>query len=131
MNKERHLHNTVAARKALLQCAPIIIGSTIDPLDLSRRALSREIISEDVYKKVKDRHSRDTTKERMGYIIDELTDRIRYDEDGSIFSTFLSILGEMGRNDLVNKVKEKYKGDIHKYTQCAVFEYFLYRYLSH
>ena len=55
MNKGRHLRNTVAARRALVQCAPIITGSTIDPLDLSRCALSKEIISEDVDKKVKDR----------------------------------------------------------------------------
>ena len=116
MNKVRHLHNIVAARRALVQCAPIITGSTIDPLDLSRCALSKEIISEDVDKKVKDRHSGDSTKERMDYIIDELKDRISYDKDGSIFPTFLNILGEMGRNDLVDKVEEKYKGDIHTYT---------------
>lgn len=83
-----HLHNTAAAKRALAQCAPIITGSTIDPLDLSRHALSKEIISEDVYKKVKDKHSRDTAKERMDYIIEELKDRISYDKDGSIFQIF-------------------------------------------
>ena len=118
MNEERHFYNIAAAKKALAYCAPLIIESMIDPVVLSRHALSKEIISKDVSKNVKDRYSRDTREERMEKIIDELEDQISYDNDNDIFEIFVGILRELGRNGLADKIEEKYKtGYIYMYTR--------------
>ena len=43
------------AERALVRCTDIIVESTIDPFILARKLYSKEIISEDVYKRVQDK----------------------------------------------------------------------------
>ena len=87
------------AERALVRCTDIIVESTIDPFVL----VTKEIISEDVYKKVKDKASRDTNGERLDIILDELKDRVKY--DAGIFTKFVEILRvKLNRNDLADEI---------------------------
>ena len=91
------------AVSALVQCTDIVVESTIDPIVLARKLYSKQIISEDVYKKVKDKVSRDTNEERLETILDELKDRVKY--DACIFTKFVDILREkLNRNDLADEI---------------------------
>ena len=47
--------NSEMARRALVQSTDTIVESNIDPFILARKAYSKEIISEDVYKVVRDK----------------------------------------------------------------------------
>ena len=91
------------AVRALVQCTDIIVESTINPIVLARKLHSKEVISEDVYKKVKDKVSRDTNEERLDTILDELKDRVKHNP--GIFTKFLDILREkLNRNDLADEI---------------------------
>ena len=100
--------NTDIARKALIQCTARIVNSTVEPFDLVIKLYSKEIIPEDIYKKVKDRQSRDTTKEHLDLILEHIKDRINL--DGSIFKLFVDTLRELSRNDLADLIMTKYEG---------------------
>ena len=65
------------ARKALVQCTDIIVESTIDPIVLARKLYSEEVISENVYKRVRDMACRDTNEQRLEIILDDIKDRVR------------------------------------------------------
>ena len=73
-----------------------------------RKVYSKEIISKDVYKRVRDIESRDTSEERLEKILDDIGDRIKY--DANVFVTFLDVLIELGRKDLADIIMAKYKG---------------------
>ena len=91
------------AVRALVQCTDIIVESTINPIVLARKLHSKEVISEDVYKKVKDKVSRDTNEERLDTILDELKDRVKHNP--GIFTKFVDILREkLNRNDLADEI---------------------------
>ena len=91
------------AVRALVQCTDIVVESTIDPIVLARKLYSKQIISEDVYKKVKDKASRDTNEERRDTILDDIKDRVKYDI--GTLSIFVEILREnLKRNDLADKI---------------------------
>ena len=100
-------------RKALVKSTNIIVESNIDPIALARRLHSEEIISENVYKIVKDKKTGDTSTDRLDYILDDLKDRVKH--NASAFMIFLDILRDDGlnRQDLADKVMSKYKGMIY------------------
>ena len=103
--------NSVIARRALIQCTIIIVESNIDPITLARNLYSEEIISVDVYKRVKDRSTRDTNADRLDIILDFIKDRVKYDV--SIFTKFVDILKDLNRQDLADTITSKYKGITH------------------
>ena len=89
--------------RALVQCTDVIVESTIDPIVLARKLYSKEVISEDVYKRVKDKSSRDTNEERLETILDDIKDRVKY--DAGILTKFVDILREkLNRNDLADEI---------------------------
>ena len=98
--------NSKEARRALVQSTAIISESTIEPIVLARKLYSEEIISEYVYKRVRDKASRDTNEERLETILDEIKDRVKYDTD--IFTKFVKIVREgLHQSDLANKIVDK------------------------
>ena len=104
--------NCEICRRALVQCTIIIVESNIDPIALARRLYSKEIISENVYKIVKDKKTGDTSTERLDYILDDLKDHVKH--NASAFMIFLDILREesLNQEDLADKIVSKYKGMI-------------------
>ena len=108
--------NSVIARRAIIQCTNVIVESTIDPIDLARKLFSKEIISENVYRRVKDRTSRDTAVQRLHIILDEIKDLVIY--GASIFTKFVASLRELNQQDLANKIMSTYKGIIQIRNAC-------------
>lgn len=99
------------ARRALVRCTDVIIESNIDPFVLARRLYSREVISDDVYMRIRDRASRDTNEERLETILDVLKDHVKHNI--STFMIFLGILrGSLNQHDLADIIMSKYKGMI-------------------
>ena len=96
------------ARRALVKCTDIIVESNIEPSDLARKLYSAEVISEDVYKRVRDTQCRDTNKERLEKILDELKDRVMHNV--SILTTLSKVLNDLSRQDLSEIISTKYKG---------------------
>ena len=94
------------AKRALIQCTDIIIESNINPFTIVTKLYSREIIPKDVYKRVKDKDTRDSAENRCDKILDHLTDCVEH--DGSILTSFLSVLRELNRDDLANIIMAKY-----------------------
>ena len=106
LNQSSTSLNPAVAKRALVQCTDIIIESNIDPFTLVIKLYSREIIPQDVYKRVKDRDTRDSAEDRRGRILDYLTDRIEHDVN--ILMSFLSVLRELSRDDLADIIMTKY-----------------------
>ena len=102
--------NSDAANKALVQCADLIVESTIDPNALARKLIARSVISDTDHKKVKDNRTRDSTVERLEMILEYVKDRIKLNAD--IFTTFLKILKDLGRDDLADEIMAKYKSKL-------------------
>ena len=98
--------NPAVARRALVRCTDIIIGSSIDPFTLVTKLYSREIIPKDVYKRVKDKDTRDSAEDRRDKILDYLTDCIEHDV--SIFTSFLNVLSKLSRDDLADRIMTEY-----------------------
>ena len=105
--------NNEICRRTLVQCTDIIVESNIDPIALARKLYSKEIISEDVYRNVKDKKTGDTSTYRLDYILDDLKDHVKH--NASTFMIFLDILRDDGLNqqDLADKIMSKYKGMIY------------------
>ena len=105
--------NYEICRRTLVQCTDIIVVSNIDPIALARKLYSKEIISEDVYKNVKDKKTGDTSTDRLDYIIDDLKDHVKHSV--STFMIFLDILRDdsLNQQDLADKIMSKYKGMIY------------------
>ena len=94
------------ARTALVQCTDIIVESTIEPITLARKLYSEQVISENVYKRVKDPASRDTNEQRLETILDEIKDLVKH--DASILTKFVNVLREkLHRYDLADKIMSK------------------------
>ena len=100
-------------RRTLVQCTDVIVESNIDPAVLARKLYSKEVISEDVYKIVKDKKTGDTSADRLDYILDDLRNHVKH--NASTFTIFLDILRDDGlnRQDLADKIMSKYKGIRH------------------
>ena len=95
-----------AAKTVLVQCTDIIVESTIDPIVLARKLYSELIISENVYKRVRDKACRDTNEERLENILDDMKDRIKH--DASILIKFVDILREkLNRADIADEIMSK------------------------
>ena len=105
--------NYEICRRTLVQCTNNIVESNIDPIALARRLYSKEIISEDVYKIVKDKKTGDTSTDRLDYILDDLKDHVKHNT--STFMIFLDILRDdsLNQQDLADKIMSKYKGMIY------------------
>ena len=94
------------ARTALIQCTDIIVESTIDPINLARKLYSEQIISENVYRRVRDTACRDTNEQRLEIILDEIKDLVKH--DAGILTKFVNIFREkLNRNDLADKIMAK------------------------
>ena len=100
------------ARRALVQSTDTIIESNIDPFILARKAYSLEIISDNVYKVVTDKNTRDTGADRITLILDHLKDRITH--NASILISFLNILNDLTYQDLADTIVQKYKGMLYR-----------------
>ena len=85
-------------------CTTIIVESTIDPIVLARELFSKVVISENVYKRVRDTACKDTNEQRLEIILDDIRDRVK--QDASVLTIFVKILREkFNRNDLADKIK--------------------------
>ena len=105
--------NSEIGRRALVQCTDIIVESNIDPIALARKLYAKEVISENIYKKVKDRLTRETSSDRLDMILDELKDHVKH--NASTFTTFLDVLKDdsLKKRELADIIMSKYKGIIH------------------
>ena len=114
------------ARRALLKCTSVIVESTIEPIVLARRLVEEEVISENVYKIVKDQKTGATSTERLDLILDDLKDHVK--DNVNAFQIFLDILRDdsLNQQDLADKIISKYKGIIyfntHFITYCYLFQ---------
>ena len=100
--------NSEIARRALVQCTNTIVGSNIEHFDLAINAYSKEIISEDVFKIVKDKKTGDTNAQRVDKVLDDIKDHIKHDPN--VLLTFLSILrDDLNRTDLADGIISKLK----------------------
>ena len=94
------------AWRALVQCTDIIVESTIDPFALARKLHSELIISENVYRRVKDKVNKDSIEDRLDIILDDIKDQVKY--DASILTKFVNVLREkINRNDIADKIMLK------------------------
>ena len=100
--------NSEIAGRALIQCTDTIVESSINPFALVRKLYLKEVLPEDVYKRVRDKESQDTSEERLEKILDVIGDRNKYDTN--VFVTFLDVLVDLSRKDLADIIKAKYKG---------------------
>ena len=73
------------AKKVLVQSTDIIVGSGIDPAVLARKLYSKEIMSDNVYDRVRDKACKDTNEERLEVILSDLRSRVK--NDASILTT--------------------------------------------
>ena len=95
-----------AASIALVKCTSSIIESKIDPIDLARELFSEQIISENVFDRVKDKACGDTNKNRLEIILDDIRDRVKYKAD--ILTKFVTILRKkFKRDDLADEIMSK------------------------
>ena len=63
------------AKKVLVRSTDIIVESCIDPGVLARKLYSKEIMSDNVYDRVRDKASRDTNEDRLEAILSDLRSR--------------------------------------------------------
>ena len=101
------------ARRALLKCTSAFVESTIEPFALAMRLVEKEVISENVYKIVKDKKTGATGAERLDLILDDVKDHVNLNAEA--FKIFLDILRDdsLNRHDLADIIMSKYKGTIH------------------
>ena len=101
-----------------------IVESSIDPIALVRKLYSKEVISKHVYKKVRDKESRDTCGERLEKILDDIEDRIKH--DANVFVTCLDVVIDLSQKDLIDIIKAKYKGILHYVILSQFIIFILY-----
>ena len=77
------------------------------------RLVEEEVISEDVYKIIKDKKTGATGTERLDMILEDVKDHVKV--NANAFLIFLDTLRDdsLNRQDLANKIMSKYKGAIH------------------
>ena len=96
------------AVRALVLCTDDIVESNIDPPTLARKLFTKEIISEKVYKHVRDKTCSDTSVERLEFILDNLRSCVK--QDANILMTFVDILrDDLKQNELSKKIMSKLK----------------------
>ena len=104
--------DSVVARRALVRCTNIIVKSSIDPSALALELYSEEIISDSLYKRVRDKKTGDSSEDRLELVLDHLKDRITH--NASILISFLNILNDLKCQDLAASIVQKYKGMLYK-----------------
>ena len=100
------------ARRALVQCTDIIVESSVDPVALVRKLYSKEVISEGIYKRVRDKKTGDSSEDRLELILDTLKDHVT--QDATILSSFLNILKHLNHQDLAVSIVKKYKSMLYR-----------------
>ena len=115
--------NNDVARRALLKCTSAIVESTIQPVTLARRLVQEEVISEDVYKIVRDNETGHTGAQRLDLILDDVKDHVKL--DANAFEIFLDVLRDdsLSQQDLADKIMSKYKGIIYFYVYVSTYSY--------
>ena len=94
------------ARIALVQCTDHIVRSHIVPFALARILFSKEIISEIVYQRVRDKANGHTNEEHLETILDDLRSCITY--DASILMSLIIVLRDnFNRNDLADEIMSR------------------------
>ena len=109
--------NSDAAKRALVQCADLIVESTIDSNALARKLHTKGVISENDYKKVRDDKTRDSEGERRETILEYVKDRIKLNAD--IFATFLQVLKDLERVDIADQIMAKYKSMLNNFISSV------------
>ena len=100
--------NSDLAERTLVRCTDIIVESNIDPFVLARKLYTKEVISENVYMRVRDGNSRDTNEDRLETILVDLKSRVKHNV--SIMMTFVDILrNDFKQNDLADIIMSKFK----------------------
>ena len=98
--------NCDKAKKVLIRSTDIIVESGIDPVVLARKLYAKEIMSDNVYDRVKDKATRDSNEDRLEAILSDLRNRVK--NDASILMTFVDILKvDLKRQDLADKIMSK------------------------
>ena len=98
--------NCKATKIALVQSTDHIVRSCIDPFALARILFSKQIISEDCYKRVRDRTYLITNDERLETILDDL--RSCTEHDPNVLMILVSILrDDFSRKDLADEIMSK------------------------
>ena len=96
------------AKKSLVQSTDIIVESGIDPAVLARKLYAKEIMSDNVYDRVRDKAARDTNEELLEAILSDLRSRVK--NDANILITFVDILKvDLKRQDLADTIMSKLK----------------------
>ena len=78
------------AKKVLIRSTDVIVESGIDPAVLARKLYAKEIISDNVYDRARDKASRDTNEECLEVILSDVRSRVK--NDASILMIFVDIL---------------------------------------
>ena len=60
------------AKRSLIQCTDIIIESNIDLFALAQRLYSKKVISDGLYKRVRDKKTGDSNEDRLELVLDDL-----------------------------------------------------------
>ena len=105
--------NSETITTALAQCTNVIVESNIDPFVLATKLYSKEVISEDVYKIIRDKKSGKTNASCLELILNDVKDHFKH--NFSVFLIFLDVLRDdsLNRQDLADIILSKYKGIIH------------------
>ena len=91
------------AKKVLVWSTDIIVESGIDPAVFARKLYAKDIMSDNVYDRVRDKASRDSNEEHFEAIFTDLRSCI--ENDASIVMIFMDILRvDLNRQDLADKV---------------------------
>ena len=96
------------AKKVLVWSTNIIVESGIDPAVLARKLYAKEIMSDNVYDRVRDKASRDSNEECLEVILSDLSSRVK--NDASIVMIFMDTLRvDLNQQDLADKVIQNWK----------------------
>ena len=104
--------DSVVAKRAIVRCTNIIVKSSIDPSALALELYSEEIISDGLYKRVRDKKTGDSSEDRLELILDDIKDRVS--QNGNILTPFLNILKELAHQHLADTIVKKYKGMLYR-----------------
>ena len=118
--------NSEICRRAFVQYTDIIV----DHITLARKLYTKEVISENIYKKVKDKKTGETSLDRLDQILDDVKDHVKH--HASTFTIFLDILRDdsINRHDLADKIMSKYKGVIHVFILMNFINYLFFSELA-
>ena len=105
-----HFSDTEIAYQVLRVNNTLILEADLDLHSLGSKLFSREIISDNEWKKLKDDRTGKTSVERMGSLLDIVRATVR--NNGTVFAQFIKILseGSQREKDLAEKLIKSYQG---------------------